>query len=133
MTSSAEMFKTTVSTTSTTSQKGPMSTTAAGSQEGSKGTKAPPAVSTTKIPPVINIFPLPERFCEALDARGIRWPQTQRGMMVERQCPKGTRGTASHLCMLSTGTWNPKGPDLSNCTSHWVNQLAQKVGWNLLI
>ncbi|OBS67703.1 hypothetical protein A6R68_03756, partial [Neotoma lepida] len=29
--------------------------------------------------------------------------------------------------MASTGTWNPKGPDLSNCTSHWVNQLAQKI------
>ncbi|XP_046940983.1 adhesion G protein-coupled receptor L2 [Lynx rufus] len=104
-----------------------MSTTVAGSQEGSKGTKPPPAVSTTKIPPVTNIFPLPERFCEALDARGIKWPQTQRGMMVERPCPKGTRGTASYLCMVSTGTWNPKGPDLSNCTSHWVNQLAQKI------
>ncbi|KAB1268091.1 Adhesion G protein-coupled receptor L2 [Camelus dromedarius] len=71
--------------------------------------------------------PAQERFCEALDARGIKWPQTQRGMMVERPCPKGTRGTASYLCMVSTGTWNPKGPDLSNCTSHWVNQLAQKI------
>lgn len=36
-------------------------------------------------------------------------------------------GTASYLCVLSTGTWNLKGPDLSNCTSHWVNQVAQKV------
>lgn len=34
-------------------------------------------------------------------------------------------GTASYLC--STGVWHPKGPDLSNCTSHWVNQVAQKV------
>ncbi|EAX06321.1 latrophilin 2, isoform CRA_a [Homo sapiens] len=127
ITSSAELFKTIISTTSTTSQKGPMSTTVAGSQEGSKGTKPPPAVSTTKIPPITNIFPLPERFCEALDSKGIKWPQTQRGMMVERPCPKGTRGTASYLCMISTGTWNPKGPDLSNCTSHWVNQLAQKI------
>uniref|UniRef100_A0A5F8H6C3 Adhesion G protein-coupled receptor L2 n=1 Tax=Monodelphis domestica TaxID=13616 RepID=A0A5F8H6C3_MONDO len=128
VTSSAELFKTTVSTTSTPSQKGPMSTTlAGGTKEGSKGTKPPPAVSTTKIPPVTSIFPPPERFCEALEARGIWWPQTQRGMMVERPCPKGTRGTASYLCMVSTGTWNPKGPDLSNCTSHWVNQLAQKI------
>ncbi|XP_041507416.1 adhesion G protein-coupled receptor L2 isoform X28 [Microtus oregoni] len=71
--------------------------------------------------------PAQERFCEALDTKGIKWPQTQRGMMVERPCPKGTRGTASYLCMASTGTWNPKGPDLSNCTSHWVNQLAQKI------
>lgn len=127
ITSSAELFKTTVSTTSSTSQRAPVSSTVAGPQEGSRGTKPPPAVSTTKIPPVTNIFPLPERFCEALEMKGIKWPQTQRGMMVERPCPKGTRGTASYLCMASTGTWNPKGPDLSNCTSHWVNQLAQKI------
>ncbi|XP_060248522.1 adhesion G protein-coupled receptor L2 isoform X27 [Meriones unguiculatus] len=41
--------------------------------------------------------------------------------------PDPAQGTASYLCMASTGTWNPKGPDLSNCTSHWVNQLAQKI------
>uniref|UniRef100_A0A671QVD6 Adhesion G protein-coupled receptor L2a n=1 Tax=Sinocyclocheilus anshuiensis TaxID=1608454 RepID=A0A671QVD6_9TELE len=67
------------------------------------------------------------RFCESVELRDILWPQTQRGMLVERPCPKGTRGTASYLCVLSTGTWKPKGPDLSNCTSHWVNQVAQKI------
>ncbi|KAI6063920.1 Adhesion G protein-coupled receptor L2 isoform X9 [Aix galericulata] len=128
ITSSAELYKTTVSTTSTTSQKGPISTTlAGGTKEGSRGPKPPPPISTTKIPPVTSFFPLPERFCEPTEARGISWPQTQRGMMVERPCPKGTRGTASYLCVVLTGTWNPKGPDLSNCTSHWVNQLAQKI------
>ncbi|KAM6415271.1 adhesion G protein-coupled receptor L2 isoform 3-T3 [Rhynochetos jubatus] len=128
ITSSAELYKTTVSTTSTTSQKGPISTTlAGGTKEGSRGPKPPPPVSTTKIPPVTSFFPLPERFCEPTEARGISWPQTQRGMMVERPCPKGTRGTASYLCVVLTGTWNTKGPDLSNCTSHWVNQLAQKI------
>ncbi|XP_039411576.1 adhesion G protein-coupled receptor L2 isoform X11 [Corvus cornix cornix] len=128
ITSSAELYKTTVSTTSTTSQKGPVSTTlAGGTKEGSRGPKPPPPVSTTKIPPVTSFFPLPERFCEPTEARGISWPQTQRGMMVERPCPKGTRGTASYLCVVLTGMWNPKGPDLSNCTSHWVNQLAQKI------
>ncbi|XP_027758182.1 adhesion G protein-coupled receptor L2 isoform X15 [Empidonax traillii] len=128
ITSSAELYKTTVSTTSTTSQKGPVSTTSAGgTKEGSKGPRPPPPVSTTKIPPVTSFFPLPERFCEPTEARGISWPQTQRGMMVERPCPKGTRGTASYLCVVLTGMWNPKGPDLSNCTSHWVNQLAQKI------
>ncbi|XP_066482693.1 adhesion G protein-coupled receptor L2 isoform X1 [Tiliqua scincoides] len=128
ITPSTELYKTTVSTTSTTPQKIPISTTlAGGTKEGSKGPKPPPAVSTTKIPPVTSFFPLPERFCEPYVARGISWPQTQRGIMVERPCPKGTRGTASYLCMVSTGAWNPKGPDLSNCTSHWVNQLAQKI------
>ncbi|XP_062993043.1 adhesion G protein-coupled receptor L2 isoform X3 [Elgaria multicarinata webbii] len=128
ITPSTELYKTTVSTTSTTPQKVPISTTmAGGSGEDNKGPKPPPAVSTTKIPPVTSFFPLPERFCEPDVARGINWPQTQRGIVVERPCPKGTRGTASYLCMVSTGTWNPKGPDLSNCTSHWVNQLAQKI------
>ncbi|XP_046778656.1 adhesion G protein-coupled receptor L2 isoform X19 [Gallus gallus] len=128
ITSSAELYKTTASTTSTMSQKGPVSTTlAGGTKEGSRGPKPPPPISTTKIPPVTSFFPLPERFCEPTEARGISWPQTQRGMMVERPCPKGTRGTASYLCVVLTGTWNPKGPDLSNCTSHWVNQLAQKI------
>ncbi|NXS00725.1 AGRL2 protein, partial [Oxylabes madagascariensis] len=128
ITSSAELYKTTVSTTSTTSQRGPVSTTSAGgTKEGSRGPKPQPPISTTKIPPVTSFFPLPERFCEPTEARGISWPQTQRGMMVERPCPKGTRGTASYLCVVLTGMWNPKGPDLSNCTSHWVNQLAQKI------
>uniref|UniRef100_UPI003AAB3EBB adhesion G protein-coupled receptor L2 n=1 Tax=Centroberyx gerrardi TaxID=166262 RepID=UPI003AAB3EBB len=71
--------------------------------------------------------PAHERFCEAMEKRDIEWPQTLRGMLVERPCPKGTRGTASYLCVLSTGAWHPKGPDLSNCTSHWVNQVAQKI------
>lgn len=95
ITSSAELYKTTVSTTSTTSQKGPISTTlAGGTKEGSRGPKPPPPVSTTKIPPVTSFFPLPERFCEPTEARDISWPQTQRGVMVERPCPKGTRGIA---------------------------------------
>ncbi|XP_075471798.1 adhesion G protein-coupled receptor L2 isoform X2 [Ascaphus truei] len=124
----AELFKTTISTTTTTSQKSLISTTlAAGTKEGSRGPKPPPAVSTTKNPPLTSVFPLPERFCEAKEARGVSWPQTQRGMMVERPCPKGTRGTASYLCVISTGTWKLRGPDLSNCTSHWVNQLTQKI------
>ncbi|XP_044288424.1 adhesion G protein-coupled receptor L2 isoform X5 [Varanus komodoensis] len=128
ITPSTELYKTTVSTTSTTPQKIPISTTLAGrTKDDNRGPKPPPAVSTTRIPPVTSFFPLPERFCEPDTAREISWPQTQRGIVVERPCPKGTRGTASYLCMVSTGTWNPKGPDLSNCTSHWVNQLAQKI------
>ena len=87
MTPSTELYRTTVSTTSTTPQKIPVSTTS-----GTKGPRLPPAVSTTKIPPVTSFFPLPERFCEPDVARGISWPQTQRGIMVERPCPKGTRG-----------------------------------------
>ncbi|XP_058890688.1 adhesion G protein-coupled receptor L2-like isoform X15 [Acipenser ruthenus] len=126
--SPAEPSKTTVSTTTVTLQKGLVTTTSTrGMNEGSRGPKPQPGAPVTKAPPTPDSFPLPERFCDSVEKRGIAWPQTQRGMLVERPCPKGTRGTASYLCMLSTGTWNIKGPDLSNCTSHWVNQVAQKI------
>ena len=36
-------------------------------------------------------------------------------------------GIASFQCLAEQVTWNPRGPDLSNCTSPWVNQVAQKV------
>ncbi|KAJ8273968.1 hypothetical protein COCON_G00085930 [Conger conger] len=79
------------------------------------------------VPPSGSAPPLPERLCEAVQRRGIAWPQTQRGVAVERPCPKGTRGTASYLCERRTGLWTPQGPDLRNCTSHWVSQVDQKI------
>uniref|UniRef100_A0A4W4GJW2 Adhesion G protein-coupled receptor L2 n=1 Tax=Electrophorus electricus TaxID=8005 RepID=A0A4W4GJW2_ELEEL len=36
-------------------------------------------------------------------------------------------GMASYHCSAQSGTWSTKGPDLSNCTSHWVTQVAQKI------
>lgn len=108
-----------MSTTSTTSQKGPISTTlAGGTKEGSRGPRPPPPISTTKIPPVTSFFPLPERFCEPTEARGISWPQTQRGMMVERPCPKGTRGIA-----FKNTSWSQADISKAMCCSLTVNCL----------
>ncbi|XP_077439716.1 adhesion G protein-coupled receptor L2 isoform X20 [Vanacampus margaritifer] len=127
---SPQPLRTTTATTTTTVHRGVANntTTTTGPKEGGKGAaRPPPVIVQTTSPPPLESFPLPERFCEATERRDIMWPQTQRGMLVERPCPKGTRGTASYLCVLSTGAWHPKGPDLSNCTSHWVNQVAQKI------
>ncbi|XP_039671754.1 adhesion G protein-coupled receptor L2-like isoform X8 [Perca fluviatilis] len=82
--------------------------------------------SSTAEPTVPELPPTPRRFCETTRRRAIDWPQTHTGSTVERPCPKGTRGIASFLCTV-TGTWCSKGPDLSNCTSHWVTQVAQKI------
>ncbi|XP_051529209.1 adhesion G protein-coupled receptor L2 isoform X4 [Myxocyprinus asiaticus] len=123
-----KLQKPTTTTTTTIQQRGQVTTvTTAGTRAANKTPKSPAALPQTTTPPSLESFPPPERFCESVELRDILWPQTQRGMLVERPCPKGTRGTASYLCVLSTGTWNPKGPDLSNCTSHWVNQVAQKI------
>ncbi|XP_056912196.1 adhesion G protein-coupled receptor L2-like isoform X4 [Takifugu flavidus] len=82
--------------------------------------------SGTAQPAAPELPPTPRRFCEATRRRAIDWPQTYTGITVDRPCPKGTRGVASFLCTAS-GTWQSKGPDLSNCTSHWVAQVAQKI------
>ncbi|XP_038159793.1 adhesion G protein-coupled receptor L2-like isoform X10 [Cyprinodon tularosa] len=82
--------------------------------------------SVTAVPTVPELPPTPRRFCEATRRRAIDWPQTHTSTTVERPCPKGTRGTATFLCTVM-GTWCSKGPDLSNCTSHWVTQVAQKI------
>ncbi|XP_062871965.1 adhesion G protein-coupled receptor L1 [Trichomycterus rosablanca] len=68
-----------------------------------------------------------QEVCEASAARGVQWPTTKSSETVERPCPKGSLGIASYQCMTSPVQWNPRGPDLSNCTSPWVNQVAQKI------
>ncbi|XP_061079086.1 adhesion G protein-coupled receptor L1 isoform X2 [Conger conger] len=68
-----------------------------------------------------------QHMCESRVARGVQWPPTQRGETVDRPCPKGSLGIASFQCLPSPVMWNPRGPDLSNCTSPWVNQVAQKI------
>ncbi|XP_006786469.1 adhesion G protein-coupled receptor L2 isoform X8 [Neolamprologus brichardi] len=126
---SSAMPKTTTITTTTamSTVKGRGDTTVAGADprdgrdpfEDSRG-------SSTAEPTIPELPPTPRRFCEATRRRAIDWPQTHTGTTVERPCPKGTRGIASFLCTMA-GTWCSKGPDLSNCTSHWVTQVAQKI------
>uniref|UniRef100_A0A3Q2YGH1 Adhesion G protein-coupled receptor L1-like n=1 Tax=Hippocampus comes TaxID=109280 RepID=A0A3Q2YGH1_HIPCM len=65
--------------------------------------------------------------CEGRVARGVQWPPTLKGETVERPCPKGSLGIASYECMTSPVSWSSRGPDLSNCTSPWVSQIAQKI------
>ncbi|XP_044135050.1 adhesion G protein-coupled receptor L1 isoform X7 [Bufo gargarizans] len=86
-----------------------------------------PPTPGTRRPPPSNQNSHPEIFCLAREERKVQWPATQQGMRVERPCPKGTRGIASFLCLPTLAVWNPRGPDLSNCTSPWVNQVAQKI------
>uniref|UniRef100_A0A669BQ54 Adhesion G protein-coupled receptor L1 n=1 Tax=Oreochromis niloticus TaxID=8128 RepID=A0A669BQ54_ORENI len=67
------------------------------------------------------------QFCETKLVRGVQWPTTQRGETVDRPCPKGSLGEKNLRCLADQVMWNPRGPDLSNCTSPWVNQVAQKI------
>uniref|UniRef100_A0A671YRK3 Adhesion G protein-coupled receptor L1 n=1 Tax=Sparus aurata TaxID=8175 RepID=A0A671YRK3_SPAAU len=80
-------------------------------------------VPVTRRPPRPPQGPEPH-VCESKLVRGVQWPTTQRGETVDRPCPKGI---ASFQCLAEQASWNPRGPDLSNCTSPWVNQVAQKI------
>ncbi|XP_026006733.1 adhesion G protein-coupled receptor L2b.1 isoform X7 [Astatotilapia calliptera] len=126
---SSAMPKTTTITTTTAAStvKGRGDTTVAGAdpRDGRDPFEDSRGLSTAE-PTIPELPPTPRRFCEATRRRAIDWPQTHTGTTVERPCPKGTRGIASFLCTMA-GTWCSKGPDLSNCTSHWVTQVAQKI------
>ncbi|XP_078448807.1 adhesion G protein-coupled receptor L2-like isoform X2 [Lampetra planeri] len=66
-------------------------------------------------------------FCPPTLARAVQWPQLLQGKTAERPCPAGTVGTALYTCDAITGVWSARGPDFSNCTSPWVNQIAQRI------
>ncbi|XP_072543399.1 adhesion G protein-coupled receptor L2-like isoform X3 [Salminus brasiliensis] len=119
---------TTISTTTSGTHRGPANITATADPRQGRGVLDPAVEQPgTTDPTISSLPPSSRRFCESVENRDIVWPQTHRGVTVERPCPKGTRGIASFLCTAVSGTWNPKGPDLSNCTSHWVTQVAQKI------
>ncbi|XP_036452341.1 adhesion G protein-coupled receptor L2-like isoform X2 [Colossoma macropomum] len=119
---------TTISSTTSSTHRGNADVTATADPRQGKGVLDPVMEHPGTMDPTISSLPpSSRRFCESTEIRDIVWPQTHRGVTVERPCPKGTKGIASFLCTATSGTWNPKGPDLSNCTSHWVTQVAQKI------
>lgn len=81
---------------STTARRAPL-TTHPGGASNQKGTEPAPATATaaapsTRRPPAPGQHSAPELFCEPREVRRVQWPATQQGMLVERPCPKGTRG-----------------------------------------
>uniref|UniRef100_A0A8C5HW91 Adhesion G protein-coupled receptor L3-like n=1 Tax=Gouania willdenowi TaxID=441366 RepID=A0A8C5HW91_GOUWI len=69
----------------------------------------------------------PQDFCIPRVTADISWPRTQQGQTAKQPCPVGTLGVATYVCMAHLGYWDPQGPDLSNCTSPWVNHIMQKL------
>uniref|UniRef100_A0A3Q1JJ00 Adhesion G protein-coupled receptor L3 n=1 Tax=Anabas testudineus TaxID=64144 RepID=A0A3Q1JJ00_ANATE len=87
------------------------------------GGRSPPV----QVPPAIPQAPVlpPQDFCSPRVTADISWPRTQQGQTAKQPCPVGTLGVATYVCRM--GYWDPQGPDLSNCTSPWVNHIMQKL------
>ncbi|XP_049486495.1 adhesion G protein-coupled receptor L3 isoform X2 [Panthera uncia] len=128
------MGSTTTSTTLRTTTWSPgRSTTPSVSGRRNRSTSTPsPAVEvlddiTTHLPSAASQLPALEESCEAVEAREIMWFKTRQGQMAKQPCPAGTIGVSTYLCLAPDGIWDPQGPDLSNCSSPWVNQITQKL------
>ncbi|XP_030643775.1 adhesion G protein-coupled receptor L3 isoform X2 [Chanos chanos] len=80
-------------------------------------TRAPPSPQ----PPVVMDYCAPRLTAE------ISWPKTHQGHVAKQPCPPGTIGVATFTCVAQMGYWDPKGPDLSNCTSPWINHIVQRM------
>ncbi|KAM4811616.1 adhesion G protein-coupled receptor L3 isoform 29-T29 [Urocitellus parryii] len=125
---------TTTSTTLRTTTWSPgKSTTPSVSGRRNRSTSTPsPAVEvlddiTTHIPSASSQVPALEESCEAVEAREIMWFKTRQGQIAKQPCPAGTIGVSTYLCLAPDGIWDPQGPDLSNCSSPWVNHITQKL------
>ncbi|XP_029911099.1 adhesion G protein-coupled receptor L3 isoform X1 [Myripristis murdjan] len=86
----------------------------------SRPAQIPPAAPQ---PPVLP----PQDFCSPRVTADVSWPRTQQGQTAKQPCPVGTLGVATYVCVAHLGYWDPQGPDLSNCTSPWVNHIMQKL------
>nr|XP_031539963.1 adhesion G protein-coupled receptor L3 [Vicugna pacos] len=128
------MGSTTTSTTLRTTTWSPgRSTTPSVAGRRNRSTSTPsPAVEvlddiTTHLPSASSQIPALEESCEAVEAREIMWFKTRQGQMAKQPCPAGTIGVSTYLCLAPAGIWDPQGPDLSNCSSPWVNHITQKL------
>ncbi|KAM7010049.1 adhesion G protein-coupled receptor L3 isoform 12-T12 [Tautogolabrus adspersus] len=90
------------------------------------GGRSPPVQVPPAAAPQPPVLP-PQDFCNPRVTADISWPRTQQGQTAKQPCPVGTLGVATYVCVAHVGYWDPKGPDLSNCTSPWVNHIMQKL------
>ncbi|XP_053154045.1 adhesion G protein-coupled receptor L3 isoform X3 [Hemicordylus capensis] len=87
-----------------------------------------PNEMTTHLPPASSQLPaIGAESCETVEAREIMWFKTRQGQVAKQPCPRGTVGVSTFLCLAPGGIWDPQGPDLSNCSSLWVNHITQKL------
>ncbi|XP_061493911.1 adhesion G protein-coupled receptor L3 isoform X1 [Rhineura floridana] len=87
-----------------------------------------PNEMATHLPPAASQLPaVGAESCETVEARDIAWFKTRQGQMAKQPCPRGTVGVSTFLCLAPGGIWDPQGPDLSNCSSLWVNHITQKL------
>ncbi|KAI1883431.1 hypothetical protein AGOR_G00231380 [Albula goreensis] len=120
-----------IPTTTTTTTTRAATTTTAGQRIRTTTTLAPAEGNlpdiTTRLAPSSQLPNIGMDHCSALEEADLSWPQTRQGLVAKLPCPTGTIGVATYACVAPDAYWDPQGPDLSNCTSPWVNYITQKL------
>ncbi|XP_071663983.1 adhesion G protein-coupled receptor L3 isoform X23 [Patagioenas fasciata] len=117
----------------TTSSTGrPTTTSASGRRNRSTSTPSPMAdipeeVTTHLLSASSQVPPTGAESCDSVETREILWSRTRQGQVAKQPCPMGSIGVATFRCLAPDGIWEPQGPDLSNCSSPWINHITQKM------
>ncbi|XP_039525553.1 adhesion G protein-coupled receptor L3-like isoform X21 [Pimephales promelas] len=121
------MTTTSTTTTTTTTTKSPGTTTTAPVTRSTTSDRQPlPEASMRSVPS--SVLPnIAVEFCSPITDSTLTWPKTRQGQVAKQPCPPGTIGTTMFACQGPEGLWDQQGPDLSNCTSTWVNIINQKI------
>ncbi|XP_038068285.1 adhesion G protein-coupled receptor L2-like [Patiria miniata] len=70
----------------------------------------------------------PPVFCPAVNRSGVQWRTTQDGKTDVQRCPDGQDGLAYWQCDKQNPVqWSAMGPDLSQCTSPWINDIYRQI------
>ncbi|PRD33685.1 UNVERIFIED_CONTAM: Cirl [Trichonephila clavipes] len=65
-----------------------------------------------------------EDYCQPVQSRNLSWDWTKAGANVVQKCPGGE---ARWRCGTDPVQWIPDSPDLSECSSLWVDNLRNRV------
>ncbi|XP_026071552.1 adhesion G protein-coupled receptor L3 isoform X17 [Carassius auratus] len=118
---------TTSTTKTTTSTRSPATTAAAPRSTTTDRQPAALPEVTARSDPSSVLPNIAVEFCSPITDSSITWPKTRQGLVAKQPCPPGTIGTAVFSCQGPEGLWDLQGPDLSNCSSTWVNIINQKI------
>ncbi|KAA0722896.1 Adhesion G protein-coupled receptor L3 [Triplophysa tibetana] len=115
--------------TTTTTTKSPATTVAITRSSTTEQLSVGDALSevTSRSDPSSVLPNIAVEYCSPISDSGLTWPKTRQGAVAKQPCPPGTIGTAVFACQGPEGLWDLKGPDLSNCTSTWINIINQKI------
>uniref|UniRef100_A0A9J8APG1 Adhesion G protein-coupled receptor L3.2 n=1 Tax=Cyprinus carpio carpio TaxID=630221 RepID=A0A9J8APG1_CYPCA len=114
-------------TTMTTTTRSPATTAAAPRSTTTDRQPAALPEVTARSEPSSVLPNIAVEFCSPVTDSSITWPKTRQGLVAKQPCPPGTIGMAVFACQGPEGLWDLQGPDLSNCSSTWVNIINQKI------